>query len=126
MFSTLMSCGVDDDFQSFHFEIMPIESVEIPEEFIYGETYEIFMDYVKPTDCYVFTDFLYQIDDQERTVGIWNTVYTESSCMEGPETVTVSFRFFVTSLETYVFKFYQGEDEEGVDQYLIIEVPVTE
>ncbi len=130
--TTLNSCSLDDDnaadAQSFYFEIMAIESVEMPEEFIFGETYEIFMDYIKPTSCHVFNDFLYQINGQERTVGIWNTVYTDGVCEEDPETVTVSFQFLVTSLDTYVFKFYQGEDEasNGVDQYLIIEVPVVE
>ena len=124
--ATLTSCSIDDEGQSFHFEIMPIESVDMPEEFEFGGTYEIFIDYVKPTNCHVFNDFLYQINEQERTVGIINTVYTDTICEEDPETVTVSFRFLVTSLETYVFKFYQGEDEEGIDQYLIIEVPVIE
>ena len=127
--ATLNSCSIDDDAnaQSFNFEIMPIESVEMPEEFLYGETYEIFMDYIKPSGCHVFNDFLYQINEQERTVVIVNTVYTDNICEEDPETVTVSFQFTVTSLETHVFKFFQGQDEalNGADQYLIIEVPVV-
>ena len=123
---TLTSCSIDDDPSSFYFEILAIESAEMPEEFVFGETYEIFMDYTKPTSCHIFNDFLYQINGQERTVGIINTVYTNNACEEDSEIVTVSFQFNVTSLETYVFKFYQGEDEDGVDQYLIIEVPVVE
>ncbi len=85
------------------------------------------MDYIKPSGCHVFNDFLYQINGQERIVGIWNTVYTDNACVEDPETVTVSFQFLVTSTETYVFKFFQGQDEalNGADQYLIIEVPVV-
>jgi hypothetical protein len=127
--ATLNSCSLDDDndaTQSFDFEIMPIESVEMPQEFMFGATHEIFMDYIKPTSCHVFNDFLYQINGQERIVGIINTLYTDNICAEDPKTVTVSFQFNVTNLETYVFKFYQGEDEEGVDQYLIMEVPVVE
>ena len=57
--STLTSCGIDDDAQSFYFEILPIESVELPEEFVFGDTYEIFIDYIRPSSCYVFNDFLY-------------------------------------------------------------------
>jgi hypothetical protein len=124
--ATLTSCSIDDDLQSFYLEVLPIESAEMPEQFIYGETHEIFMDYIRPTGCHVFNDFLYQINGQERTVGIINTVYTDNACEENPETVTVSFQFSVTSFETYVFKFYQGEDEDEVDQYLIMEVPVVE
>jgi hypothetical protein len=124
--ATLTSCSIDDDLQSFYLEVLPIESAEMPEQFIYGETHEIFMDYIRPTGCHVFNDFLYQINGQERTVGIINTVYTDNACEDNPETVTVSFQFKVTSFETYVFKFYQGDNEEGVDQYLIMEVPVVE
>ncbi len=124
--ATLTSCSIDDDVQSFYLEVLPIESAEMPEQFIYGETHEIFMDYIRPTGCHVFNDFLYQINGQERTVVIINTVYTDNACEDNPETVTVSFQFNVTSFETYVFKFYQGENEDGVDQYLIMEVPVVE
>jgi hypothetical protein len=124
--STLVSCSVDDDSPTFHFEIMPIESVQMPEEFVYGETYEISMDYIRTSGCHVFNSFLYQIDEQERTVGVINTVYTNTICETLEENVSVSFDFIVTSYDTYVFKFFQGEDEEGVDQYLIMEVPVVE
>ena len=124
--STLTSCSVDDDTQSFYLEVLPIESVEMPDQFVFGDTHEIFMDYERPTSCHIFNDFLYQINGQERTVGIINTVYVENTCEEDLETVTVSFQFNVTSLDTYVFKFYQGQDEDGTDQYLIMEVPVVE
>ena len=126
VFVSLSSCSVDDDSPSFYFEIIPIESVEMPEEFVFGQTHEIFMDYIRPTNCHTFNNFLYEIDGQERTVGIINTVYPDDICEEDLETVTVSFIFKVNGLDTYIFKFYQGEDEEGVDQYLIIEVPVVE
>jgi hypothetical protein len=124
--STLTSCSIDDDAESFHLEVLPINSVEMPEEFVFGGTYEVFMDYTRPTGCHVFNDFLYQINGQERTVGILNTVYTDYICEDNPETVTVSFQFNVTSQETYIFKFYQGVSEENIDQYLIIEIPVVE
>jgi hypothetical protein len=124
--ATFTSCSIDDNRQSFYLEVLPIQSVELPEEFIFGETHEIFMDYIRPSTCHVFNDFLYQINGQERTVGILNTVYLDDDCQDDLELVTVSFDFNVTSTETYVFKFYQGEDADGVDQYLIIEVPVVE
>ncbi len=62
--STLTSCNIGDDMESFYLEVLPIESVEMPEEFIFGETHEIFMDYIRPTSCHVFNDFLYQINEQ--------------------------------------------------------------
>ena len=112
---TFSSCSLDDNpAETFYLEVLPIESVEMPEYFVHGETYEILVTYTKPNSCYYFNDFIYEIEDQERTVAIVNTVYLNSttSCDGEPEQVTVSFDFLVNGNETYVFKFYQGEDEE--------------
>ncbi|WP_296316024.1 hypothetical protein [Winogradskyella sp. UBA3174] len=120
------SCSLDDDSTAnFSLEVLPIESVEMPEQFIHGETYEIFITYVAPSSCYEFNDFIYEIDGHERTVAIINTVYNNADCIEETELVTVSLDFTVTGTETYVFKFYQGEDDQGVDQYYLVEVPVV-
>ena len=54
------SCSLDDDSQSFALEVLPIESVDIADEFIRGETFEITMTYTRPSDCFVFNDFIYQ------------------------------------------------------------------
>ncbi|MFP4844637.1 hypothetical protein [Winogradskyella sp. PE311] len=127
IFATMTSCNIeDDDSQNFFFEIVPIQSVEVPEEFIHGETYEISVSYNRPNDCYEFNDFIYGIDDNERTVAVVNTVYTNIECNEVPELITVNFDLVVVSTETYVFKFYQGSDGQGQDQYLLVEVPVVE
>ena len=37
----------------------------------------------------------------------------------------VTFNFMVTGNGSYIFKFWQGEYANGDDQYLTIEVPVT-
>ena len=125
--SVLTSCSIEnDDSTTFSLEVLPIESVEVPEQFIYGETYEIGVTYNKPNSCYQFNDFIYEIDGHERTIAVVNTVYSSQNgpCEPGPEEVTVHFDFMVTGTETYVFKFYQGEDAGGTDQYYLVEVPV--
>ena len=44
--SVLTSCSIEnDDSATFSLEVLPIESVEVPEQFIYGETYEIGVTY---------------------------------------------------------------------------------
>ncbi|MEP5256082.1 MAG: hypothetical protein ABJQ39_13555 [Winogradskyella arenosi] len=125
--TTLTSCSIeDDDNTQYSVEFMPIESVEVPEYFIYGETYEIAMTYTQPSSCYLFRDFYYSIEGNERTVAIENNVYLSDACVEEPELVNVSFDFNVTGNETYLFKFYQGKDEDGVDQFHLVEVPVID
>lgn len=120
----LASCSIEDSNPAMYIEFVPIESVDLPEQFVHGETYDISMTYVRPNICYVFRDFYYIIDGHVRTVAIENTVYPDGNCVEDPESVTVSFEFPVTGTETYVFKFYQGKDEEGIDNYHLVEVPV--
>lgn len=126
--SFLMSCSIDDSGSiNYYLEIMPVDTVEMPETFVHGEIYQISMNYTQPSDCYRFNDFIYDINGNERTVAIVNSVYfgEDMNCMDEAEEVTVSFDFVVNETETYLFKFYQGEDEEGVDQYYLVEVPVV-
>ncbi|WP_299112114.1 hypothetical protein [uncultured Winogradskyella sp.] len=128
LFIMLTSCSVDEGSgPDFSFQFMPIESVEVPQEFIHGETYTINVNYTQPNDCYEFNSFAYDVNDQERTIAVVNTVYNtgESTCPGEPALVSVGFDFTVTSTNTYVFKFYQGGNDDGVDQYHIVEVPVT-
>jgi len=122
--SAFTSCSLEDDNSYVGTEVMPIESVEIPEHFIYGESYEILITYNRPSTCYQFYNFLYDIEGNERTVAVVNSVYSDTSCVDDLESVTVSLNFMVTGTETYLFKFYQGHDEEGEDQYYLAEVPV--
>lgn len=124
--TTLTSCSLDENTANFYTEFMPIINVEIPSEFIHGETHDVLVSYNSPNTCYVFNNIAYQTNLNESTIAVVNTVYTNRNCEDLNEEIEVSFSVFVNSLDTYVFKFYQGEDEEGLDQYLIIEVPVVE
>jgi len=124
---SLASCSLGDSSEpNYRFEALPIESVDIPDEFTLGETYEITVYYNKPSNCYVFHDFYYVSDLNQRTVAVINTVYTDQACTQATELVNASFNFMVNSNGTYVFKFWQGEDENGNDLYYIVEVPVVE
>jgi hypothetical protein len=124
----LGSCSLDnDDSNDFYYEILPIESVDIPTEFTLGETYEITVSYLRPSGCYIFNEFYYTSELNQRTVAVINTVYPNRDCQTlENELVDVSFNFIVTSNGTYIFRFWQGEDENGNDTYFIVEVPVVE
>ncbi|MFD1615925.1 hypothetical protein [Gelatiniphilus marinus] len=120
------SCSLDDDSQNYSFEILPIESVDIPDAFTLGETYPITVSYFKPSTCHAFKEFYYLKENNERTVAAINYVLEKNSCDTlTDELVEATFNFIVTSNGSYIFKFWQGEDTNGEDKYLIIEVPVT-
>ena len=122
---SLTSCSIDDDRNSFYQEIMHIDSVNVPSEFMLGEIYEISATYTRPNGCYLFSNFVVQPDGNTRRVFIVDNVYTDSPCTEAQVEATVSFNFEVLYNQTYVFQFYQGQ-VDGEDQYLIVEVPVVE
>ncbi|GAA3573021.1 hypothetical protein GCM10022395_22850 [Snuella lapsa] len=120
------ACSIDNDGTNYDLEVLPIESVDIPDEFALGETYPITISYLKPSTCHAFKEFYYLKDNNERTVAAINYVFEKDNCeaLEN-ELVEATFNFVVTSNGSYIFKFWQGEDENNEDQYLIIEVPVT-
>lgn len=124
---TFLSCSVDDDSIDYNFEFIPIEEVGIPESFNLGETYQIDLTYYRPTTCHAFHDFYYVANENQRTVAIINIVYDNSNCEPlEDELMDVSFDFKAIYNQTYMFKFWQGEDDNGDDIYLIYEVPVIE
>jgi len=124
----MTSCSLDDASEDMNFSIniMPIESVDMDEEFILGQTHEIKISYFVASDCHEFNDFIYDVEFNQRTIAVVNTVYFRNDCTELNELVEVSLDITVNSTETYVFRFYQGKDDQGNDQYHIIEVPVVE
>jgi hypothetical protein len=48
----LTSCELDNNVPNFNFEIIAIDSVDMPESFVYGETYDISITYTSPGSCY--------------------------------------------------------------------------
>ena len=121
------SCSIDDDSTSFSFEILPVESVDIPDEFELGEVYPITVSYSRPSTCHAFKEFYYLKENNERTVAPITYLFDNSDCETLEDNlVEASFNFKVTSNGSYIFKFWQGEDTDGETQYLIIEVPVVE
>ena len=123
----IFSCSLSDDTNENYFEILPIESVIIPEEFELNEVYEITLNYLRPTDCYAFNDIYYLRENNERTVAIIAEVFSNNGfCEEINTELERTFNFQATSTGSYIFKFWQGEDVDGEDQYLIVEVQVIE
>lgn len=129
--TSVLSCSINDSTgEGFYFEILPIESVTIPNEMTFGEVYTINYTYFKPSTCYFFHDLYYIAESNKRTVAVINKVLegSESIICEPliDELVEGSFEFVVNqSGGTYVFKFWQGEDENGDDIYLVHEVTIV-
>jgi hypothetical protein len=119
------SCALDDG-PNYTYELRPIVSVDIPSEFTLGETYTITMRYNRPTTCHFFNNIYYDKNLNVRTIAVETAAQDRNNCEPTPNDLTeCSFNFLVTSNGSYIFKFYQGEDEQGNDIFLEYEIPVT-
>ncbi|WP_299244741.1 hypothetical protein [uncultured Aquimarina sp.] len=124
----LTGCLNDDDGIIFSYERIPIEQVDIPGQFTRGETYKITVFYFRPSDCHSFSGFDYDRLSNERTVSVLNVVVQDRMCEDLEETdlIDTSINFFVGSEDSYIFRFWQGVNDQGENDFLIIEVPVVE
>ncbi|WGK65757.1 hypothetical protein [Croceiramulus getboli] len=121
------SCSVDDDGLRFRYELSPIVDVEIPDTFEFGFVYDIPITYLRESSCHGFEGFENIRRDSTRTVAVVSTVIEDDTCEPLLDDLrTVSFPFEVLFSQTYVFNFYQGDDENGEPIYLTKMVPVKE
>jgi hypothetical protein len=124
----LNSCSIDDEnIANFQFDFIPIEDVEMPQEFNFGETHVISVTYKRPTTCHSFSNFQYiQGEGNLRTIAVINLVTSDNNCETLEEDFqTETFSFSVLNLDPYTFRFWQGKDDNDQDIYLIYEVPVN-
>ncbi len=123
-------CLDDDDTIAFFYDAVAIEEVTIPDQFTRGETYEITVSYFRPSTCHSFSGFDYDGFGNERTVAVINVVINDhdTTCEDLEETdlIEESLNFFVGQEDSYIFRFWQGRDDQGNNQFLTIEVPVVE
>ncbi|AXT61714.1 hypothetical protein D1816_15570 [Aquimarina sp. AD10] len=121
-------CSIDDDNNTrFFFEAVPIEEVDIPDRLTRGETVTITTSYFRPSTCHGFSGYDFNRSGNQRTFAIINVVLEDGPDCEDiePETlVEESFDFLVGLESSYIFRFWQGKDDEGNNQFLVIEVPV--
>lgn len=127
LITSLVSCSIDNDNNdSYTYEVLSVQSYELPASFTLGETYEIKLKYQRPTACHIFQGIYYDKNLNTRTIAIQTAVNDNQVCTtEIPPLSEVSFNFYVTNTGSYIFKFYKGEDAAGQDIFEEVEIPVV-
>lgn len=120
----MVSCS-DDDSYDYQYELLPIEEAVVPDEFLLGEVYNISVKYFVPDDCYVNSDILYEYDQDARNVAVISLVIKSNDCEPIDMEQEISFKVHALQTSPYIFRFWQGEDNNGDPIYLTIEVPVN-
>jgi len=145
------SCTPEDDKPiEFRLELVPVESVRLPEFFIEGETYEIEMEYIRTSSCHFPNAVRYsQVNEQEilyeetpidpiemvrnKTVvivSVENIIFKGSNCdAEIPENKRIVKAVLKLKIDQptgtiYTFQFLKERDNEGNPIYFIKEVMV--
>ena len=121
-----VGCDDDDDYDhEYHLEYIGAVSAEVPDEFIYGRTYRIKITIELPNSCYYFyNQYDYFYEGTSRLIYPIAHVDDGVPCTPNIRETTFSIPVQALQYEPYIFKFYQGEDEEGQDIFLTMEVPV--
>lgn len=124
-----MSCNLDDgNPETIQQVLVPITSIEMANSFRLGETYTINLKFQRPTDCHILSGISFDSDGQTQFFGVLNSIdSSDSTCIEVEGlTGETSFEFKAERNNLYIFKFWQGIDEDGEAIYLVKEVPVSE
>lgn len=123
----VFSCSNDDDdnYHHYHLEYASVISADLPDEFIFGRTYRINVTIELPSSCYYFyNQYDYFYEGTARLIYPIVHVDDDVPCTQNSREITFSIPVQALQHETYIFKFYQGEDTNGQDLFLTIEVPV--
>ncbi len=125
IFAVISFVSCSDDSTDYHYELLETEDAVVPEDLQFGQIYDITVKYIVPDDCYIASDILYEYDETARNIAVISLVVDENSCepLEIEQELTVRVHALQTS--PYIFRFWQGEDDNGDPIYLIVEVPVV-
>ncbi len=123
--AVLVGCKDDDNYHDYHLEYAGVIGVDVPDEFVYGYTYRIRVTIELPNSCYYYyNQFDYFYEGASRLVYPIVHVDDGVACTPNIREVTFSIPVQALQYEPYIFKFYQGQDDEGQDTFLTVEVPV--
>lgn len=126
LMTSLLSCSIDEG-DSYTYHVLPVDSYTLPTTFKVGALHEVKLKFQKPTVCYTYNGIYYYSEGNTRTIGINAYVKKGESCATVlPPLTEVSFNFQPATTGTYVFKFYKGANDAGVDQFEDVEITVTE
>lgn len=111
------SCDIYED-EPIYIQVSAITEVTNPNQYAKDSITEIPVKFKLPSQCHVFRKFYYEALDFNRLVAIESLKSGDNICAQDEELKTAVLRFKPTSLGTYHFKFWLGEDAQGVDQFI--------
>lgn len=122
------SCQLDLEDENTKFVKIPVFEIQTPESMIVDFEYTFTFKYALPNGCYSFYEIDIEYDNlpdkNVRLITAFAEVETDTYCTEEYREDTYSFPFKPEEAKTYLFKFWIGQDAQGVDLFEDFELVV--
>lgn len=121
---TIASCDTGSN-ETTTFAIGPVQDVTMASTYKVDSISEIMIRYKRPSDAHMFVGFYYQAVDLNRIVAIEYARLDRNNPGEDTEVYEVPLKFRPSSPGTYVFKFWDGVNQDGTDHFYVAEAVVN-
>lgn len=118
------SCDLDNG-QNTEFVLGPVQDVTMASSYKVDSISEIMVRYKRPDDAHLFQGFYYQRLDSIRVVAIQYARLEQSNPAPDNEVYEVPLKFKPTMPGTYVFKFWDGTNQDQTDHFFVAEAVVN-
>lgn len=123
------SCSTDDAAGDVMQELAPVVSADVPETMEFGSINDIEVVFEARTNCHRFAGFDITNEDDSNVFifGVTTIFRNRGNCTEtGNFQDNVILNFVAEREDFYIFKFWQGHNAAGEDEFLIKEVTITQ
>jgi len=121
-----VSCDMGSDGESSTFVLGPVQDVTMPNRFKVDSTSQIMVRYKRPDDAHIFQGFYYQAVSTTRTVCIQYARLDQASPAPDDQVYEVPLNFRPSQPGTYIFKFWDGTNQDATDHFYVAEAVVNE
>ena len=121
-----VSCDVGSGDDNSTFVLGPVQDVTMPNRFKVDSTSQIMVRYKRPDDAHIFQGFYYQAAGTTRTVCIQYARLDEASPALDNQVYEVPLNFRPSQPGVYVFKFWDGSNQDTTDHFYVAEAVVNE
>lgn len=119
-----ISCSVGDDTQN-SFSLLPIYQFDVPTTFKVDSVSVFNVRYKRVNDCQIYNGLYFDQSDNTTKIAVKVVELQEANCNPDNETTyEVPLNFKPSQSGTYILKFWNGKDPNGVDQFSNTEIIV--
>lgn len=126
----LTSCSLGDEDTNFAFVRLGVESAEVPESVTVNTPLQISLTFLRPSTCHFVEGFEPLGEDLANntfTFALVASFIEQSTCQDlVAEESQALFDFIPSTTGLLTFRFWQGVDENGEDEFLTLELLVEE